>query len=63
MTSLADLIKRETRLASIMDKGKRPASRFDNFNDLLDQKGGDRDPEKELSCEFTAGTMLGYVTC
>ncbi|KAH6697434.1 hypothetical protein F5X68DRAFT_4497 [Plectosphaerella plurivora] len=46
MTSLPDLIKRATRLAAMMDRGKRPASRFDNV-DWPDEKGY----EKELSME------------
>ncbi|KAH8205630.1 hypothetical protein TruAng_000124 [Truncatella angustata] len=32
LTSLPDLIKRATRLASMMDRGKRPASRFDDLD-------------------------------
>lgn len=31
LTSLPDLIKRATRLAALMDKGRRPASRFDDL--------------------------------
>jgi len=44
MTSLPDLIKRATRLAAMIEKGKRPASRFDNLNDLLaNAPNGDKD--------------------
>lgn len=32
LTSLPDLIRRATRLASMMDRGKRPASRFDELD-------------------------------
>ncbi|KAI1427450.1 hypothetical protein F5Y12DRAFT_712258 [Xylaria sp. FL1777] len=32
LTSLPDLIRRATRLASMMDRGKRPASRFDDLD-------------------------------
>jgi hypothetical protein len=41
ITSLPDLIKRATRLAAMMERGKRPASRFD-LNDFPDEKGGMR---------------------
>jgi hypothetical protein len=33
LTSLPDLIKRATRLAASLEKGKRPASRFDDLDD------------------------------
>ncbi|MBE3044600.1 hypothetical protein IMZ48_18950 [Candidatus Bathyarchaeota archaeon] len=39
MTSLPDLIRRATRLAAMMDGGKRPASRFDDL-DFPDEKAG-----------------------
>lgn len=39
MTSLPDLIRRATRLAALMDGGKRPGSRFDDF-DFPDEKIG-----------------------
>lgn len=39
MTSLPDLIRRATRLAAMMDGGKRPGSRFDDF-DFPDEKIG-----------------------
>jgi hypothetical protein len=42
LTSLPDLIRRATRLAAMMDKGKRPASRFD-----MDYA---EDAEKNYSC-------------
>ncbi|KFH46939.1 hypothetical protein ACRE_021940 [Hapsidospora chrysogenum ATCC 11550] len=49
MTSLPDLIKRATRLAAMIEKGKRPASRFDNLNDLLaNAPNGD----KEDTCKL-----------
>ncbi|KAI1408534.1 hypothetical protein F5Y13DRAFT_204706 [Hypoxylon sp. FL1857] len=47
LTSLPDLIKRATRLAALMDRGRRPASRFDELDFPEDVYGGD--PEKELS--------------
>jgi hypothetical protein len=34
LTSLPDLIRRATRLASMMNEGKRPASRLNDFNDF-----------------------------
>ena len=36
LTSLPDLIKRATRLAAMIDKGKRPGSRLNNLNDFSD---------------------------
>jgi hypothetical protein len=49
MTSLPDLIKRATRLAAMIEKGKRPASRFDNLNDLLaNAPNGDKDDSCKL---------------
>lgn len=51
ITSLPDLIKRATRLATMIERGKRPASRFDNFNDLL-EKPNAQDGYKDDSCEF-----------
>lgn len=38
LTSLPDLIRRATRLAAMIDKGKRPTSRMDNLNDFLGEK-------------------------
>lgn len=56
MTSLPDLIRRATRLAGMIDKGRRPASRFDNLGDYMDEKsgmpGGDRDLYGTLDAEF-----------
>ncbi len=36
LTSLPELIKRATKLAAMIDKGKRPGSRLNNLNDFLD---------------------------
>ncbi|KAF4343864.1 hypothetical protein FBEOM_2165 [Fusarium beomiforme] len=49
ITSLPDLIRRATRLATMIDSGKRPASRFDNLNDFFDDKGQMRGGDKENS--------------
>ncbi|KAF7561429.1 hypothetical protein G7046_g2720 [Stylonectria norvegica] len=49
ITSLPDLIRRATKLASMIDRGKRPGSRFENFNDYLDEKSDARGGEKDLS--------------
>jgi hypothetical protein len=35
LTSLPDLIRRATRLASMMDRGKRPGSRLHDLNDMI----------------------------
>lgn len=42
LTSLPDLIRRATRLAASLEKGRRPASRFDDLDDFsgLDDYGG-----------------------
>ncbi|KAH9889221.1 hypothetical protein F4778DRAFT_395714 [Xylariomycetidae sp. FL2044] len=55
LTSLPDLIKRATRLASLMERGRRPASQFDALDFPEDVYGGDPgkgtsyDPEKYQS--------------
>ncbi|SPJ70858.1 uncharacterized protein FTOL_00586 [Fusarium torulosum] len=49
ITSLPDLIRRATRLATMIDHGKRPGSRFDNLNDFFDEKGQMRGGDKENS--------------
>ncbi|KAL2161304.1 hypothetical protein VTH06DRAFT_8524 [Thermothelomyces fergusii] len=36
LTSLSDLIRRATRLAASLEKGRRPASRFDDLDDMPD---------------------------
>ncbi|KAH6605590.1 hypothetical protein Trco_004743 [Trichoderma cornu-damae] len=45
LTSLPDLIRRATRLASMIDKGKRPSSRLDEL-DFFDEKAGRGDGMK-----------------
>lgn len=47
LTSLPDLIRRATRLAALMDRGRRPASRFDDL-DFPEEVYG-MDPEKDMS--------------
>ncbi|KAL2180878.1 uncharacterized protein P884DRAFT_168560, partial [Thermothelomyces heterothallicus CBS 202.75] len=37
LTSLPDLIRRATRLAASLEKGRRPASRFDDLDDMPDR--------------------------
>ncbi|KAI0475890.1 hypothetical protein GGR56DRAFT_441134 [Xylariaceae sp. FL0804] len=44
LTSLPDLIRRATRLAALMDRGRRPASRFDELE--FSEELFDRDSEK-----------------
>jgi hypothetical protein len=53
MTSLPDLIKRATRLAAMMDRGKRPASRFDNV-DWPDEKGFEKELSSTSKCVYDA---------
>lgn len=38
LTSLPDLIRRATKLAAMIDNGKRPTSRMDNLNDFFGEK-------------------------
>lgn len=51
LTSLPDLIKRATRLAAMIEGGKRPASRVDVLNDFLDKSdsNGSKDEIGEYS--------------
>ncbi|KAM0439741.1 hypothetical protein ACHAPT_000835 [Fusarium lateritium] len=49
ITSLPDLIRRATRLANMMDHGRRPASRFEDLSDYLDEKAQIRGGDKENS--------------
>lgn len=57
LTSLPDLIRRATRLAASLERGKRPASRFDDLSDFPAEIYGGRDGEKELSCKFSLGII------
>ncbi|CAG8976815.1 hypothetical protein HYALB_00009079 [Hymenoscyphus albidus] len=44
LTSLPDLIRRATRLAAMIDRGKRPGSRLHDLNDFpMDEKDFERD--------------------
>lgn len=56
ITSLPDLIRRATRLASMIDRGKRPASRFGELGDYFDEKGQGRGGEKENSGIYPPST-------
>ncbi|KAI0012067.1 hypothetical protein F4779DRAFT_124822 [Xylariaceae sp. FL0662B] len=47
LTSLPDLILRATRLASLMERGKRPASQFNELD--FPEDIYNRDPEKDFS--------------
>ena len=55
LTSLPDLIRRATRLASMIDRGKRPTSQFNelDFPEAMFAKGRDRD-----SCRYLKATAL-----
>lgn len=50
LTSLPDLIRRATRLAASLEKGRRPASRIDDLSDFPDPDRFARDGERDLSC-------------
>lgn len=43
LTSLPDLIRRATRLAAMMDRGKRPGSRLNDLNDFPMASSDDKD--------------------
>ncbi|KAF9871512.1 hypothetical protein CkaCkLH20_10923 [Colletotrichum karsti] len=49
MTSLPDLIKRATRLAALIDRGRRPASRFDMDGEWPDEKAFGREGEVQMA--------------
>ncbi|KND89857.1 hypothetical protein TOPH_05422 [Tolypocladium ophioglossoides CBS 100239] len=51
LTSLPDLIRRATRLASMIEKGKRPGSRMDDLGPFLNEKNGAKDGEGSLSAD------------
>jgi hypothetical protein len=52
LTSLPDLIRRATRLAASLEKGRRPASRLDDLSDFPDSERFGRDRERDMSCTF-----------
>ena len=58
LTSLPDLIRRATRLAALMDRGRRPGSRLNDLNDF--PMTGDA-KDRDLHCEslFPLLFMLG----
>lgn len=51
LTSLPDLIRRATRLAAMMDRGKRPGSRLNDLNDFP-MSGDEKDAELLCKCLF-----------
>ncbi|KAE9372639.1 hypothetical protein N431DRAFT_505000 [Stipitochalara longipes BDJ] len=53
LTSLPDLIRRATRLAAMMDRGKRPASRLNDLNDFGSFFPTDSQMEKEKELELS----------
>jgi hypothetical protein len=58
LTSLPDLIRRATRLAASLEKGRRPASRIDDLSDFTDSDRYGRDGDKELSCTSAPHYLL-----
>jgi len=52
LTSLPDLIRRATRLAASLERGRRPASRFDDLNDSSGPDLFGRYGDKEMSGKF-----------
>jgi len=55
LTSLPDLIKRATRLAALMDKGRRPASRFDDLMFTSEDVQARRDRDFRNSDKYQSG--------
>ncbi|XDG07705.1 hypothetical protein ABKA04_007320 [Annulohypoxylon sp. FPYF3050] len=60
LTSLPDLIRRATRLAALMDRGRRPASRFDDldFPEEVYGNGAEKDPSYETRHQSGLSDML-----
>jgi len=56
LTSLPDLIRRATRLAAMMDRGKRPASRLNDLNDF-----GDFPTESQLEKEKELEGLFSFI--
>ena len=54
LTSLPDLIRRATRLAAMIEGGKRPASRFEDLSEYLNEKLGSGEFEKDRAGKLTA---------
>lgn len=52
LTSLPDLIRRATTLAAMIDKGRRPASRFDDLGQSFGDKGIGSDGDRQFSSMF-----------
>lgn len=59
LTSLPDLIRRATRLASMIDKGNRPASRLDALDEYMNEKG----MSFPRSSTSLLGDQDGSLTC
>ncbi|RDW77503.1 hypothetical protein BP6252_05556 [Coleophoma cylindrospora] len=66
LTSLPDLIRRATRLAAMMDRGRRPASRINDLNDFPfagDEKRGEESssqPENEKHRSGLSGMLAAF---
>lgn len=61
LTSLPDLILRATRLASMIDKGKRPASRLDALDAWTSSEKGESYGEALAICFILkASNMMGF---
>ncbi|KAI1206727.1 uncharacterized protein F4807DRAFT_463415 [Annulohypoxylon truncatum] len=60
LTSLPDLIRRATRLAALMERGRRPASRFDelDFPEEVYGNEADKDPSYETRHQSGLSDML-----
>lgn len=60
LTSLPDLIRRATRLAAMMDRGKRPASRLNDLNYFPSDSDLARD--KEMGCKYLNSHLESFLT-
>ncbi|KAH8601806.1 hypothetical protein B0O99DRAFT_588984 [Bisporella sp. PMI_857] len=60
LTSLPDLIRRATRLAAMMDRGKRPASRLALDDIPMERGGGEKDLEYEKRQSGLSGMLAAF---
>ncbi|KAH8686145.1 hypothetical protein BGZ60DRAFT_523403 [Tricladium varicosporioides] len=61
LTSLPDLIRRATRLAAMMDRGKRPGSRLNDLNDFPMDGVGEKDAFSPMGDEKRKSGLSGML--
>ena len=62
LTSLPDLILRATRLAAMMDKGRRPTSRLDTLDEYLGEKESAMGSDKEARDDARVSGLSGMLS-